>query len=106
MLSPVMVPRYAWQLTFTWSGPGDATKIERAFSKSMADQRKEWLRAYDPQAHVDHSRSTLDYSTFIDKARRPRIARHAPMEYRLRPSHSPWRAWRPQPACRRRIRRS
>ena len=43
------------ELTFTWSGPSDAAKIERAFSKTMADQRKEWLRAYDPAAHVDHS---------------------------------------------------
>ena len=33
----------------------------------MADQRKEWLRAYDPEAYVDHSSDSLDYSTFIDK---------------------------------------
>lgn len=46
---------------------GDASKIERAFSKTMADQRKEWLRAYDPEAYVDHSSDSLDYSTFIDK---------------------------------------
>ena len=46
---------------------GDASKIERAFSKTMADQRKEWLRAYDPEAFVDHSADSLDYSNFIDK---------------------------------------
>jgi hypothetical protein len=33
----------------------------------MADQRKEWLRAYDPEAFVDHSADSLDYSNFIDK---------------------------------------
>ena len=33
----------------------------------MADQRKEWLRAYDPEAYVDHSSDSLDYSNFIDK---------------------------------------
>ena len=38
-----------------------------AFSKTMADQRKEWLRGYDPDAHVDHSGASLDYTTFIDK---------------------------------------
>ena len=48
---------------------GDASKIERAFSKTMADQRKEWLRAYDPDSHVNHNADSLDYSTFIDKER-------------------------------------
>ena len=55
------------ELTFTWSGATDGDKIVLAFSKTMADQRKEWLRGYDPDAHVDHSGASLDYTTFIDK---------------------------------------
>ena len=45
------------ELTFEWSGVTDGQLIERAFSKSMADARKDWLRQYDPLVHVDHSAS-------------------------------------------------
>ena len=41
--------------------------IELAFSKKLADRRKEWMAAHDPEAYVDHSVSTLTYKTFIDK---------------------------------------
>jgi DNA topoisomerase II len=54
------------ELTFSWAGDQDGALIERAFSKSMADARKEWLRKYDPLVHVDHSASHLTYSDFID----------------------------------------
>ena len=50
-----------------WQGDGDAALIERAFAKSMADARKEWLRGYDPDVFVDHSTDMLSYSDFIDK---------------------------------------
>ena len=33
----------------------------------MADQRKEWLRGYDPQVYIDHSSETITYSDFIDR---------------------------------------
>ena len=37
------------ELTFTWGSDQDGALIEKAFAKSMADARKEWLRGYDPQ---------------------------------------------------------
>lgn len=54
------------ELTFSWTGESDGRLIERAFSKSMADARKDWLRQYNPQVHVDHSKSHLTYCDFID----------------------------------------
>jgi len=55
------------ELGFSWTGSHEAALIEKAFSKSQADQRKEWLRAYDPAVHIDHSESSLSYSDFIDR---------------------------------------
>jgi len=66
-LSYLALPRPASSTPPHPAAQGDASKIERAFSKTMADQRKEWLRAYDPEAFVDHSADSLDYSNFIDK---------------------------------------
>ena len=54
------------ELTFTWGSDQDGALIEKAFAKSMADARKDWLRSYDPNVYVDHSASTLSYGTFID----------------------------------------
>jgi DNA topoisomerase-2 len=48
-------------------GDSDAALIERAFAKSMADARKEWLRGYDANVYVDHSSAALTYSDFVDK---------------------------------------
>ena len=55
------------ELSFDWTGDNDAALIERAFAKSMADARKEWLRGYDPDVFVNHSTDMLSYSDFIDK---------------------------------------
>ena len=55
------------ELTFEWTGEGNTALIERAFAKSQADQRKEWLRGYDPNVFVDHSSDTISYADFIDK---------------------------------------
>ena len=55
------------ELTFEWEDKNDAALIERAFAKSMADARKEWLRAYDPNVFVDHTKDTITYSDFIDR---------------------------------------
>ena len=33
----------------------------------MADARKEWLRGYDPEVHIDHSSKTITYGDFINK---------------------------------------
>lgn len=42
-------------------------QIELAFSKKLADARKEWLMAYKPGTHVDNAGSPLRYADFIDK---------------------------------------
>ena len=55
------------ELTFAWQSDKDGSLIERAFAKSMADQRKEWLRGYDPNVFVDHSADAVRAVT-----RRPR----------------------------------
>ncbi|EOD22469.1 hypothetical protein EMIHUDRAFT_458166 [Emiliania huxleyi CCMP1516] len=55
------------ELSFKWTGDADREGIVRAFSKSMADARKEWLRGYDADAYVDHSQSHLTYHDFVDR---------------------------------------
>ena len=55
------------ELTFEWEGEEASGLIERAFAKSKADERKDWLRGYDPEVYVDHSLANLSYSDFIDK---------------------------------------
>jgi len=54
------------ELSFEWRDAKDGQLIELAFSKSMAEARKDWLRQYDPLVHVDHSQSHLSFSEFID----------------------------------------
>ena len=37
------------------------------FNKEKANERKEWLRTYDPQSFVDHSFDSVTYSNFVNK---------------------------------------
>ena len=41
--------------------------IELAFSKKMADERKEWLRQFVPGTYLDHSEKIVSYTDFINK---------------------------------------
>jgi len=41
--------------------------IELAFSKSKADERKEWLRTYVPGTYLDHSVDMITYPDFVNK---------------------------------------
>ncbi|KAL8761119.1 MAG: hypothetical protein Q9184_002719 [Pyrenodesmia sp. 2 TL-2023] len=41
--------------------------IELAFSKKMADERKEWLRQFKPGTFLDHSSSQITYTDFVNK---------------------------------------
>ncbi|KAI4171577.1 MAG: hypothetical protein LQ343_004169 [Gyalolechia ehrenbergii] len=41
--------------------------IELAFSKKMADERKEWLRQFKPGTYLDHSSHKISYSDFVNK---------------------------------------
>ncbi|KAI4159830.1 MAG: hypothetical protein LQ342_006248 [Letrouitia transgressa] len=46
----------------------DETKlIELAFSKKMADERKEWLRQFKPGTYLDHSTKSITYTNFVNK---------------------------------------
>ena len=45
----------------------DDDAIDLAFSKKLADQRKQWLRTYDPTQFVDHSIKQLRYQDFVNK---------------------------------------
>jgi len=42
-------------------------KIDMAFNKKRADDRKQWLRKYDPKNTLDHTVNIVPYSEFIDK---------------------------------------
>ena len=41
--------------------------IELAFSKKMADERKEWLRQFKPGTFLDHTSSKISYTDFVNK---------------------------------------
>jgi DNA topoisomerase-2 len=41
--------------------------VELAFSKSKADERKEWLRTYQPGTYLDHTMDMISYPDFINK---------------------------------------
>jgi DNA topoisomerase II len=42
-------------------------KIDMAFNKKRADDRKEWLYNYDKQNVIDYKETKVDYEDFIDK---------------------------------------
>ena len=48
-------------------GASDSKYIQLAFSKKLANERKKWLKAYDPSIDLDRSKNTITYSDFINK---------------------------------------
>ena len=54
-------------IEFEYQGAADDAAIELAFSKKLADQRKEWLKTYSVDTYVDHSIKTLRYEDFVNK---------------------------------------
>ncbi|KAL8996081.1 MAG: hypothetical protein Q9169_004320 [Polycauliona sp. 2 TL-2023] len=46
---------------------GESRLIELAFSKKMADERKEWLRQFKPGTYLDHSSNMITYTDFVNK---------------------------------------
>lgn len=54
-------------IEFEYQGAADDAAIELAFSKKLADQRKEWLKTYSVDTYVDHSVKTLTYEDFVNK---------------------------------------
>ncbi|MDP2435556.1 MAG: DNA gyrase subunit A, partial [archaeon] len=61
------LPRHLIQ--FHYTGQNDDKQIEMAFSKKdkAADERKNWLRTYNPGTFLDQNVSQVSYSDFIDK---------------------------------------
>jgi DNA topoisomerase-2 len=55
-------------IDFEYIDSSDFSAIDLAFNKKMADNRKEWLKTYDPvTTFVDHTVKHLRYKDFIDK---------------------------------------
>jgi DNA topoisomerase II len=55
------------KIDFHYSGQKDDDAIELAFSKKLAEKRKEWLADSNRQDYVDHSKKTLNYNDFVHK---------------------------------------
>ncbi|CEG41489.1 dna topoisomerase 2 [Plasmopara halstedii] len=55
------------QIGFTYDGDGDADVIDMAFSKKRVEDRKDWLRGYEPGTHVDYDVDEMGYTEFVNK---------------------------------------
>ncbi|KAI9916196.1 hypothetical protein PsorP6_017912 [Peronosclerospora sorghi] len=55
------------QIGFTYEGDGDADVIDMAFSKKRVEDRKEWLRGYEPGTYVDYDVDAMGYTEFVNK---------------------------------------
>ena len=44
-----------------------SVRLNIAFNKKLADKRKEWLRAADPNCFLDNKQETICISEFVDK---------------------------------------
>ncbi|XP_057989505.1 DNA topoisomerase 2 [Hevea brasiliensis] len=52
---------------FIWADDQDGNAIELAFSKKKIEERKNWLRQYQPGTHLDQKMKLIKYSDFINK---------------------------------------
>ena len=52
--------------TITWT-EDSGELIDRSFNKSRASERKEWISAYEPGHHIDHTKPEVSIADFIDK---------------------------------------
>jgi len=55
------------ELRFRWASERDGEAIDLAFNKKRADDRKEWINAYEEGTFVDHSKPTVGYQDFVYK---------------------------------------
>ena len=51
---------------FVYSGKNSDDTIDKIFNKKRADDRKQWLEAYDKEAYLNTSNSTVQYEQFIN----------------------------------------
>lgn len=59
------IPKH--RITFRYTDKYDEECIELAFSKTQADNRKDWLSLYDQRIYVDHNIKQLKYSDFVNR---------------------------------------
>eukprot|EP00873_Tetraselmis_striata_P022588 jgi/Tetstr1/442852/TSEL_003229.t1 len=52
---------------FVWEGDEDGDSLSMAFSKKRVEDRKTWLREYQPGTFLDQSGDTISYSEFVHK---------------------------------------
>ncbi|AGE52659.1 DNA topoisomerase II [Paramecium bursaria Chlorella virus CvsA1] len=52
--------------TFTWTSDSGEL-IDRSFNKTRAEDRKEWMTAYEPGNQLDHKKPEVPVPDFIDK---------------------------------------
>jgi DNA topoisomerase-2 len=54
-------------VTFAHEGDNCDNALDRVFNKKRADDRKDWLRAYDKDAVVDVKAGSISYESFADR---------------------------------------
>ncbi|KAH7527912.1 hypothetical protein FEM48_Zijuj05G0016600 [Ziziphus jujuba var. spinosa] len=52
---------------FLWVDDQDGAAIELAFSKKKIEERKNWLRQFEPGTHLDQKEKLIKYSDFVHK---------------------------------------
>ncbi|XP_022152632.1 DNA topoisomerase 2 isoform X2 [Momordica charantia] len=52
---------------FVWQDDHDGEAIELAFSKKKIEERKNWLRHFEPGTHLDQTEKLIKYSDFVNK---------------------------------------
>ena len=52
---------------YTWDEEKSKEKLDLAFNKKRADDRKNWLYDYDKQSILDYKKKEVEYSDFINK---------------------------------------
>ena len=55
------------KIQFSYAGKQDDESIDLAFSKNLANKRKEWLEKTNRTQYIDHSIKTITYSDFVNK---------------------------------------
>ena len=54
-------------MDFIYEGSHDNIIIDKCFNKDKANERKDWLRQYDPDSFVDHTFDSVTYTDFVNK---------------------------------------
>lgn len=55
------------RMEFRWTGEKDDQLIDLAFNKKRADDRKDWINCYKEGDCVDHAKSFVSYTDFVNK---------------------------------------